>query len=137
MATEIYVNLPVADLPRSVAFFKQLGYAFNPQFTDENATCMIVDDNIYVMLLVESFFQTFTPKAVCDAHTQTEVLLCLSMDSRAEVDRMVRRAVAAGGKTYNEAKDHGFMYQHGFQDLDGHIWELVYMDPTAAPPPGD
>ncbi|AEE68122.1 Predicted lactoylglutathione lyase [Bordetella pertussis] len=137
MATEIYVNLPVADLPRSVAFFKQLGYAFNPQFTDENATCMIVDDNIYVMLLVEAFFQTFTPKAVCDAHTQTEVLLCLSMDSRAEVDRMVRRAVAAGGKTYNEAKDHGFMYQHGFQDLDGHIWELVYMDPTAAPPPGD
>ncbi|MFQ6722305.1 glyoxalase/bleomycin resistance/extradiol dioxygenase family protein, partial [Bordetella pertussis] len=95
MATEIYVNLPVADLPRSVAFFKQLGYAFNPQFTDENATCMIVDDNIYVMLLVEAFFQTFTPKAVCDAHTQTEVLLCLSMDSRAEVDRMVRRAVAA------------------------------------------
>ncbi|ARP77866.1 VOC family protein [Bordetella genomosp. 6] len=137
MATEIYVNLPVADLPRSVAFFKQLGYAFNPQFTDENATCMIVDDNIYVMLLVEPFFQTFTPKAVCDAHTQTEVLLCLSMDSRAEVDRMVRRAVAAGGKTYNEAKDHGFMYQHGFQDLDGHIWELVYMDPTAAPPQGD
>lgn len=98
--------LPVADLPRSVAFFKQLGYAFNPHRRERHL------QNIYVMLLVEAFFQTFTPKAVCDAHTQTEVLLCLSMDSRAEVDRMVRRAVAAGGKTYNEAKDHGFMYQH-------------------------
>jgi predicted lactoylglutathione lyase len=133
MATQIFVNLPVKDLKRSVAFFTRLGYSFNPQFTDENATCMIVGDNIFVMLLVESFFKTFTPKALCDAKTHTEVLVCLSVDSRAQVDELVRKAVAAGGTTPNAEKDYGFMYGHGYQDLDGHLWELVYMDPNAAP----
>ena len=130
MATQIFVNLPVKDLKRSVAFFTKLGYTFDPQFTDDNATCMIVGDNIFVMLLVEGFFKTFTPKAICDATRTTEVLLALSAESRANVDDLVARAVAAGGTTPTEPKDHGFMYQHGYQDLDGHLWELFYMDPS-------
>lgn len=130
MATQIFVNLPVKDLKRSVAFFTKLGYTFDPQFTDDNATCMIVGDNIFVMLLVESFFKTFTPKAICDATRSTEVLLALSADSRAAVDALVAKAVAAGGTTPTEPKDHGFMYQHGYQDLDGHLWEVFYMDPS-------
>jgi uncharacterized protein len=133
MATQIYVNLPVKNLDKSVAFFTALGFKFNPQFTDENATCMIVSENIYVMLLVESYFKTFTPKPISDAKKTTEVLLCLSCDSRAEVDAQVAKAVAAGGSTPNTAKDHGFMYQHGFEDLDGHLWELAYMDMSAFP----
>lgn len=133
MSTQIYVNLPVKDLDRSVAFFTHLGYKFNPQFTNSNATCMIVSDDIYVMLLVESFFKTFTPKTIADATRTTEVLLCLSCESRAEVDAQVAKAVAAGGSTPNKAQDHGFMYQHGFQDLDGHLWELAYMDMSAMP----
>ena len=132
MATQIFVNLPVKDLKRSVNFFTKLGYTFDPQFTDENATCMIVGENIFVMLLVESFFKTFTKKALCDATKSTEVLVCLSAESRAKVNELVAKAVAAGGTTPSDSKDHGFMYQHGFQDLDGHLWELVYMDPSAA-----
>ena len=131
MATQIFVNLPVKDLPRSVAFFTRLGFTFNPRFTDHNATCMIVGENIFVMLLVESFFKTFTKKALCDATRSTEVLVCLSCESRAQVDERVAQALAAGGAAPNEAKDHGFMYQHGFEDLDGHLWELIYMEPTA------
>ncbi len=131
MARQIFVNLPVKDLNRSVAFFTSLGYTFNAQFTDENATCMIVADNIFVMLLVEDFFRTFTSKQICDAGTSTEVLVCLSLDSRAEVDDMVSKVLAAGGTTPNPPKDYGFMYQHGYQDLDGHLWELVYMEPGA------
>ena len=134
MPTQIYVNLPVKDLKKSVDFFTKLGYSFNPQFTDENATCMIVGENIFVMLLVESFFKTFTKKSLCDAAKSTEVLVCLSADSRARVNELVAIAVAAGGTTPMESKDHGFMYQHGFQDLDGHLWELVYMEPGGMPP---
>lgn len=129
MATKIFVNLPVKDLNQSVEFFTSLGFQFNPQFADETATCMIVSEDIFVMLLTEAKFKTFTPKAICDATKSTEVLVCLSSESRAAVDEMVRKAVAAGGTTYNEPQDHGFMYGHGFQDLDGHIWELVYMEP--------
>lgn len=131
MARQIFVNLPVKDLKRSVAFFTALGYRFDPRFTDDNATCMIVGENIFVMLLVESFFRTFTKKALCDATRSTEVLVCLSCDSRAHVDELVRKARAAGGTTPSEPQDHGFMYQHGYQDLDGHIWELVHMEPGA------
>jgi predicted lactoylglutathione lyase len=133
MARQIFVNLPVKDLKRTVSFFTALGYRFNPQFTDENATCMIVSDDIFVMLLVEPFFKTFTKKAVADATKSTEVLVCLSCDSRAEVDALVKKAVVAGGTTPSPAQDHGFMYQHGYQDLDGHLWELVYMEPNAQP----
>lgn len=131
MATQIYVNLPVKNLDKSVKFFTALGYKFNPQFTDEKATCMIVSDDIYVMLLVESFFKTFTPKPICDATKSTEMLLCLSSESRAKVDELVSKAVAAGATTPNKPVDHGFMYQHGFQDLDGHLWEIMYMDLAA------
>ena len=131
MATQIYVNLPVKNLDKSVTFFTQLGFKFNPQFTNKNATCMIVADDIFVMLLVEDFFKTFTPKKICDATKSTEVLLCLSAESREDVDDMVGKAVAAGGSTYNEPKDHGFMYQHGFQDLDGHLWEIMHMNSSS------
>lgn len=134
MATQIFVNLPVKSLDKAMGFFTALGYAFNPQFTDQNAACMIVsEDHIYVMLLVEPFFKTFTTKPVADATQSTEVLVCLSCDSRAAVDEMVRKAVAAGASTPRPPQDHGFMYGHGYQDLDGHIWELVYMDPNAVP----
>ena len=134
MPQMIFVNLPVKDLDRSVEFFTRLGFRFNPQFTDENATCMIVSDTIYVMLLREEDFRTFTPKEVCDSTRHTEVLVALSSESREAVDEMVRKAVAAGGSTYADPQDHGFMYQHGFQDPDGHIWELVWMDPSAVEP---
>lgn len=131
MATKIFVNLPVKDLQKSIEFFTRLGYTFNPQFTDETATCMIVSEDIFVMLLTHAKFKTFTPKEICDATKSTEVLLCLSCESRAAVDEMVRKAVAAGGAAYSEPQDYGFMYQHGYQDLDGHIWELIYMEPGA------
>lgn len=130
-ATQIFVNLPVKSLAVSVEFFTNLGYRFNPQFTDETATCMIVGDSIHVMLLTEAKFREFTPKAICDAKQATEVLVCLSCESRAQVDDLVQKAVAAGGSTYSAAQDHGFMYQHGYQDPDGHLWELVWMDPAA------
>ena len=132
MATQIFVNLPVKDLKRSVEFFTKLGYQFDPKFTDENATCMIVAENIFVMLLVESFFKTFTKKEICNATKNTEVLVCLSCESRAKVDELVAKALAAGGATPMDSKDYGFMYQHGFEDLDGHLWELFFMDPNAA-----
>jgi uncharacterized protein len=128
MSTQIFVNLPVKDLNKSVEFFTKIGYKFNPKFTDENATCMIVSENIFVMLLVEKFFKTFTPKEICDTSKSAEVLVALSFDSRAEVDAMVSKAIVAGGSTYKEPLDMGFMYQHGFQDLDGHIWEIFFME---------
>jgi uncharacterized protein len=131
MATKIFVNLPVRDLNRSIEFFTKLGFTFNPQFTDETATCMIVSADIFVMLLTHDKFRTFTPKEIVDATKSTEVLLTLSSESRGNVDEMVRKAVAAGGTTYNEPQDLGFMYGHGFQDIDGHIWEFIYMDPGA------
>lgn len=129
MATKIFVNLPVKNLNKSIEFFTKLGFTFNQQFTDETATCMIVTDDIFVMLLTEDKFKSFTPKEICDTKKYTEVLLCLSLESRKQVDEIVQKAVSAGGTTYNEALDHGFMYSHGFQDLDGHIWELIYMEP--------
>ncbi len=128
MNKQIFVNLPVKDLNKSKAFFSALGYTFNPQFTDENAACMIIaEDSIYAMLLMENFFKTFTGKTIANAHEVTEVLTCLSCESREEVDGLVAKAVAAGGKAPRVPQDHGFMYAHGFEDLDGHIWELAYM----------
>jgi hypothetical protein len=131
MATKIFVNLPVKDLKRSVGFFGKLGYKVNPQFTDETAACLVISDDISVMLLTQAKFKEFTPKEICDATKSTEVLVCLSCESRAQVNDMVSTAVASGGTTYAEPKDYGFMYQYGFQDLDGHIWELIHMEPTA------
>jgi uncharacterized protein len=131
VARKIFVNLPVKDLKNSMAFFGKLGFTFNEQFTDETAACMVVSEDVYAMLLTHDKFKAFTPKQICDATKNTEVLVCLSASSREEVDEMVRKAVAAGGKIYNEPQDHGFMYGHGFQDLDGHIWELAFMEPSA------
>lgn len=131
MSTQIFVNLPVKELKQSIAFFTQLGFQFNPQFTDETATCMIVSETIFVMLLTHEKFKLFTPNPICDATVSTEVLIRLSLESREKVDEQVRQAIAAGGTTYKEPQDHGFMYGHGFQDLDGHIWELIYMEPSA------
>lgn len=133
MATKIFVNLPVRDLPKSMEFFSRLGYRFNKQFTDETAACLVIAEDIYAMLLTHAKFGEFTPKAICDA-TTTEVLVCLSCDSRAQVDEIVSKAVAAGGTTYKAPMDYGFMYGHGFQDLDGHIWEYMWMDPSAVQP---
>lgn len=129
---QIFVNLPIKNMERSQAFFKSLGFSFNPQFTNDQGACMVVTESIYVMLLVEPFFQTFTKKPVADANKSTEVLVCLSCESRAEVNEVVKKALAAGGKAPNPVQDHGFMYGHGFEDLDGHLWEVVYMDPAAA-----
>src|SRR5438132_14412998 len=124
MPQKIFVNLPVRDLKKSMDFFGKLGFTFNAQFTDETAACMTISEDIFVMLLTENKFKTFTSKRICDATKSSEVLVCLSSSSRDEVNAMVRKAVAAGGTTYKEPEDHGFMYGHGFQDLDGHIWLL-------------
>lgn len=126
MPTQIFVNLPCKDLPRSKAFFESLGYAFNPTYTNEQGACMVVSDTIHVMLLDEPFFAGFTKKPVADAHQTTEAIVCLSLDSRAAVDEIVARA-KAGGAQPKEPQDHGFMYEHGFADLDGHQWEFVHM----------
>lgn len=134
MTQQIFVNLPVADLPKSIAFFKALGYANNPQFTDDTAACMVISDTIYVMLLTHPKFQAFTPKAIADSRKSTEVLLALNCESREQVDDLVRRAVAAGGSIYAEPQDHGFMYGHSFADPDGHQWEVFYM--SGLPPAG-
>ena len=133
MVKQIFVNLPVADLKKSVVFFTALGFTFDPNFTNDDATCMIIGENMFAMLLVNSAFKTFTPKAICDAKNNTEVLVALALENRAAVDEMVCQAVIAGGSTYKEPRDHGFMYAHEFQDLDGHIWEPFYMEPNAKP----
>ena len=132
MASKIFVNLPVQDLDRSVAFFTTLGYTFDPRFTDRNATCMIIGPDIFAMLLVTEFFQTFTPRPVADARAATEVLVALSHESRQDVDRIVNTALAAGGRKVREPQDMGFMYGWAFEDLDGHIWEHFWMDPAQA-----
>ena len=132
MHDQIFVNLPIKDLPRSVKFFESLGYTFNPQFTDENATCMILGENLFAMLLVESYFRTFTDKDVGDAHRTKEVLLAVPVANREAVDALVEKALAAGGKEPRPAQDHGFMYQRSYDDLDGHTWEVFHM--SAMPP---
>ena len=129
MHQQIYVNLAVKNMARSLAFFKALGFSFEPKFSNEQGACMIVGENIFTMLLVEPFFQTFiSDKAIVDAKRSTEVLVCISCDSRADVDALVAKAVAAGGTAPRAPQDHGLMYGHGFEDLDGHIWELMHMD---------
>lgn len=132
MHRQIFVNLPIRDMARSRAFYEQLGYHFNPQFSNEQGACLVVGEHIFVMLLVHAFFQGFTAKPLVDAQQATEVLLCLSCESRAEVDALVAKARAAGGSVPRPPVDNGFMYGHGFEDPDGHIWELVHM--SAAPP---
>jgi len=128
---KLFLNLPVRDLKRSIAFFTKLGFSFNPQFTDDNATCMIVSEEAFVMLLVEARFRDFTKKQICDTRTQTEGIFAVSAASRDEVDSLVKAALAAGGTHASDPVDHGFMYGWSFHDLDGHHWEVIYMDPSA------
>ena len=129
--SQIFVNLPVKNLKRSIEFFTALGYAFNPQFTDDNATCMILGDNLFAMLLTEKFYSSFTDKRIADTSQFVESSTCLSCRSKAEVDDLIAKARAAGGRIPRPAQDHRFMYANGFEDLDGHHWELVHM--TGAP----
>lgn len=130
MATKIFVNMPVKELNRSVDFFTKLGYTFNAQFTNETSTSMIISDDIYIMLLEEAVFMSFTKKTISDTSKTAEMILALSADSREAVDELVKKAVDAGATTPSEPVDHGFMYGHGYQDLDGHLWEVFYMDPA-------
>ena len=131
MITKLFVNLPVKDLNKTVEFFTKLGFTFNPQFTDENATCMIVGNDIFVMLLVEKFFKTFTKKEISDVSKNTEVIVALSTQSREEVDQMMEKVIGAGGKESRDPQDHGWMYGRSFEDIDGHLWEIFYTDETA------
>ena len=133
MAKQIFINLPVKDLKKSIAFFKKLGFKFNPRFTDDKAACMIIGENIYSMLLLEKFFKSFTKKKVADAKKTTEVLIAIDVNNRKDVDKMINKAVAAGGSLYNNPQDHGWMYGHSFADLDGHQWEVMYMDESKMP----
>jgi predicted lactoylglutathione lyase len=133
MATKIFVNLPVKDLNISIEFFTKLGYSFNPQFTDEKSTCLIIAEDINVMLLRDSFFKSSTKKEIADTTKSAETIVCLSVESREKVDEMINKAVAAGATTPVEKQDLGFMYAHGYQDLDGHIWEIIYMDMNTFP----
>lgn len=131
MSTKIFVNLPVKDLAVSMDFFTELGYSFDPQFTDDKAACLCISDDIYAMLLVEPFFQTFIKKKIADARTSTETIVALSADSREQVDELVDKALAAGARPASETQDEGFLYARSFQDPDGHHWEVFYMDQAA------
>ncbi len=131
---ELFINLAVKDLERARAFFADLGFTFNPQFTDDNAACMVIGGSSYAMLLKEGFYRTFTDREPCDTRTHSEVLIAVSCASRAEVDAMHAKALKAGGRTAKPEQDHGFMFVRTFYDLDGHHWEVVWMDPNAVQP---
>ncbi|KPN94268.1 VOC family protein [Lysinibacillus sp. ZYM-1] len=127
----IFINLPVKDLNKSIKFFQELGFEFNQQFSDETTASMIICENIFALIMVEDRFKGFTKKEIADTSSSAEAILCLSAENREQVDQLVNKALAAGGKPYSDPQDHGFMYGWGFQDLDGHIWEVVYMDEHA------
>lgn len=131
MINEIFVNLPVKDLDRSIDFFTKLGFKFNPQFTDENATCMVIGENMFAMLLVEKYFKTFTKREISDTAKNIEVIVALSTESRESVDQILNKVVEAGGKEHKGPQDLGFMYLRSFEDINGHIWEIFYMDESA------
>ncbi|WP_043933200.1 VOC family protein [Bacillus sp. EB01] len=135
-ANSIFVNLPVKNLDRSIEFFTKLEFEFDSRFTDENATCMIIGENIYAMLLVEPFFQSFIKKEIADRARTTEVILAITAGSRSGVDELVNRVVDAGGKLSKEPQDHGFMYSQSFEDLDGHLWEVFHMENPDQEPKG-
>ena len=137
MPRMIFVNLPVADLERATAFYEAIGATKNPQFSDDTASCMVVSDTIFVMLLTHNKFRHFTPKAVADARTTSEVLICLSADSREGVDEMVEKAADGGKLDPCPKQDYGFMYGRSFEDPDGHIWEVMWMDVEAAMKAGE
>lgn len=128
---KIFLNLAVHDLRKSMEFFSTLGFGFNQQFTDEKAACMVISEEAFVMLISEPFFRTFTKKEPCDTSRSNEALIALSCNSKAEVDEMVRKAIDAGGQHAMDPMDHGFMYGWSFYDLDGHHWEVLWMDPNS------
>ncbi|OIK10331.1 extradiol dioxygenase [Bacillus sp. MUM 116] len=127
----IFLNLSVKDLNRSTNFFKELGFEFNPQFSDETTSCMIISENIFAMIMIEERFKGFTKKEIVDTTISAEAIFSLSAESRVQVDEMVNKALSSGGKSFSDPQDHGFMYIWGFQDLDGHLWEIAYMDESA------
>jgi predicted lactoylglutathione lyase len=127
MSKQIFLNLPVSDLPKSKAFFKALGFADNPQFASDDGACIVISDTIFVMLCTQDKFRDFTPKAICDTSKAVEMLINLSCESREEVDGLVAKALAAGGSTHDKPEDLGFMYSHSFVDPDGHGWGLFHM----------
>lgn len=133
MATQIFVNIPVKDLKKSMAFYEKLGYTFNMDYTNDEAACLVISETIFAMLLTESFFKQFTKKSVADATKSTEVIIALSVESRSKVDEMVNKAFRAGGAKSNDPQDYGWMYSWSFQDLDGHLWEILYTNPAGAP----
>ncbi|MFJ7726170.1 VOC family protein [Neobacillus sp. NPDC097160] len=127
----IFINLPVKDLNKSTNFFRELGFEFNPQFSDDTTASMIISDNIFALIMVEERFKEFTKKEIANTTTSAEAIFCLSAESRNQVDELVNKALASGGKSSNDPQDHGFMYVWGFQDIDGHLWEVAYMDESA------
>ncbi|MBD8524027.1 MULTISPECIES: VOC family protein [Lysinibacillus] len=127
----IFINLPVKNVKKSTSFFQELGFEFNQQFSDETTSSMIISENIFALLMVEDRFKGFSNKEIPDTSVSAEAILCLSAENREQVDQLVNKALASGGKPYSDPQDHGFMYGWGFQDLDGHIWEVVYMDEHA------
>ncbi|WP_394823166.1 VOC family protein [Pendulispora albinea] len=130
MSRKLFLNLAVHDLDKSTAFFAELGFSFEPRFTNRDATCVIVNEHAYVLLLAEKRFKDFTKKALVDSTASAEAIIALSVDSRQHVDDMVKKALAAGATPANDPQDHGFMYGWRFQDLDGHLWETFWMDPN-------
>ena len=133
MVQQIFVNLPVKDLSKTINFFTKLGFKFNPKFTDKNAACLIIGENIFAMLLVEKFFKTFTKKEICDTERSTESILALAVDSKEEVDEILKKVIKAGGKEPRDSQDHGWMYGRSFEDIDGHLWEVFYMNESEMP----
>jgi len=133
METQIFLNLPVKDLNKSIQFFTELGFTFNPKFTDDKATCMIIGDKSFAMLIIEEFYKTFTHKEICDAGKSSEVLISVSVENREKVDEIISKVIKAGGSEYMEVKDHGWMYHRSFLDLDNHHWEVFFMDESQFP----
>jgi uncharacterized protein len=133
MAKKIFINLPVANLQKAMSFYAAIGFTNNPQFTDDTAACMVLTEEIYVMLLTQTKFGEFTKKEIANTAKTASVINSLSVDSNEEVNTMLEKVLAAGGKEPNEAKDYGFMQQRSFEDLDGHLWEVLYMDMSKFP----
>lgn len=133
MATNIFINLSVKDLEKTKEFFSKLGFSFNPQFTDEKAACLVISENIYAMLITEEYFKTFTKKEIADSSKTTEVINALSVESKKQVDEMVDKAIAAGGRVSRDPDDYGWMYTKSFEDLDGHLWEILWIDENNIP----
>ncbi|HEU4790324.1 MAG TPA: glyoxalase/bleomycin resistance/extradiol dioxygenase family protein [Flavobacterium sp.] len=133
METQIFLNLPVKELNKSMDFFSQLGFSFNPKFTDDKAACMIIGDKSFAMLITEEFYKTFTNKAICDASKSSEVLISISVESREKVDEIIAKVIKAGSSEYMVAKDYGWMYHRSFMDLDNHHWEVFFMDESQIP----